>query len=59
MYLSWCFYSKYENGKCACIFFEKSHITDQTEDEKRKFMSCEETSSEKGLYIYDYIVLKL
>lgn len=39
-------------------FFEKSHITDQIEDEKRKFMSCEETSTEKGLYIYDYIVLK-
>ena len=38
MYLSWCFYSKYENGKFV-YFFEKSHITDQTEDDKRKFMS--------------------
>ena len=60
MHLNWCFYSKHENGKCASIFWKilhsvlllylhllsKINVTDQTEDEKRKFMSFyNETSS--------------
>lgn len=36
----------------------KINVTDQTEDEKRKFMFFKETSTKQGLYIYNNIVIK-
>ena len=56
MHLSWCFYSKHKDGKCASIFLKIPHsvlllylhLLSKEEDEKRKFMSFKDTSTKKG-----------